>query len=128
MNRLAQFSILELLLLAPVCAVFMLLNLTPDAGEVEFHMYNNGYFNQYIRRGWPTAYQIETDWHDFHGYLSESEQMNLKTSFLAQSRPRITYPVAACVNLATLLAALAVVHSAVVLSSWLWKNRRVEVE
>ncbi len=121
MKRLARFSLLELLLLAPACAVFLLLNLVPDTGEVEFHMFSNGYFIQYMRRGWPVDFHVEFDQHQVNGILTDSERSDRRTAFAIRATPKITSTVALCMNLLALLFAIGIIHIAIVVQSNFWR-------
>ncbi len=117
MRRLTSYSIFELMLMTPVCAVFTLANLAPEAGDTEFTPFNTGYFLQYISRGWPIAYQAEFSEKKFHGQLTEPERKELRAEFSNRTHLKITSSFGLCVNLLVLLAVLASAHVAVIVIS-----------
>ena len=109
MKRLAQFSVIELLLIASVCAMFLAANLSPRVSEDEWQ-FATPLLMQTMERGWPKSYQFETE----HNQLSMegTERENLRAGFLVQNPVRITHLDGLCVNSVVLFTMLATIHVA----------------
>ena len=123
MNWLTRFSLLEFLMLVPVCVCFLVANLTTRTTSDEWYPFNSGYFIQTLERGWPKVYQHETSIRDYHGNLVDTDRAKWKMEFLKATNPRITSPVAFTINACALLLLLVACHCLVFACAWLRKRK-----
>ena len=77
----AFFSLLEFFQFVPLFAWFLFSNLVPRTTSKEWHPSNSGFFLQSLERGWPKAYQHESNIRDYRGQLTGSDRVKLQQEF-----------------------------------------------